>query len=105
MSVCDKSVFNGQGSWFYFNQPINQIQGYAPNEPQILMHGPNRGLLWKNIVCSDVVNCAVIEDGVLVIKQSQILVIHDNGEISDCPDSPIPCTCPPCECCCSSSSS
>lgn len=86
---CDKSFFDNKGSWFYFNQPINQIEGYVANQPQILMHGPNKGLLWKTVECSHVVNCISLGAQELVIEQSQIIVIRDNGPIPDCINIPL----------------
>lgn len=88
---CDTSFFDDKGSWFYFNQPINQIEGYVNNVPQILMHGPNKGLLWKTIECAPVVNCISLDTGAqeLVIEQSQIIIIRDNGPITDCVNIPL----------------
>lgn len=44
----------------YFNQPIEQIPGWDADEPQILFHGKNAGLVWVNIECVPVVTCAEI---------------------------------------------
>lgn len=46
----------------YFNQPIEQIPGWDKDEPQILFHGKNAGLIWVNIECVPVVTCVEIAD-------------------------------------------
>jgi hypothetical protein len=52
----------GSGNYRYFNQPIEQIPGWDANEPQILFHGKNAGLVWVNIECIPVVTCVELSD-------------------------------------------
>ncbi|MFM7795318.1 MAG: hypothetical protein ACKO7N_00985 [Candidatus Nitrosotenuis sp.] len=99
---CDTNfLVGGPNAWFYFNQPISQIDGYIANAPQVLMHGEGTGLIWKTVGCCSVVKCVRFDESsnTLIMEQSELIVIHDNGSTYYCPDVTLP------EPCCSSSSS
>jgi len=71
----------------YFNQPIEQIPGYAEGSPQLLVHRPNGGLQWATMdQCLDVVTCIKLESSELTIERRKIVVIKDfEAETADCP--------------------
>lgn len=77
----------------YFNQPLEQIPGFAGDKPQILAHAPNGGLRWFTVdQCTPVVTCLVFEDNdgeeQLKIERNNIVTIKDLG-VSD-PDENCP---------------
>jgi hypothetical protein len=95
---CDQlkdAIVGGPQSWFYFNQPINQIQGYDPEKPQILTHAPKFGLTWVTPECINVTECITYEGGdseekTIAMKVHKILVIKDFGQQDDaCEDIPL----------------
>jgi len=71
----------------FFNQPIEQIPNFKPNEPQILVHRPNGGLQWATIdKCLNVVTCIRLEETELKIERRSIVVLKDFEAIDDCPN-------------------
>lgn len=84
-------IVGGPNAWFYFNQPITQIDGYDPAVPQVLMHGGNTGLVWKTVECASVVSCIALDSntGQLTIYQKQLTIIHDAGMSYECPNIPL----------------
>jgi hypothetical protein len=62
----------------FFNQPIEQIPNFKPNEPQILVHRPNGGLQWATIdKCLNVVTCMKLEASQLKVERRSIVVLKD----------------------------
>lgn len=77
----------GDNSWIYFNQPINQIEGFSCNKPQILMHGVNCGLVWHDIDCATLVKCIKISGDEIQIEKKRVAIIKDMGDAENNPGS------------------
>lgn len=71
----------------YFNQPIEQIPGWAAGVSQILVHPNDGGLMWKNVECMDVITCIRLEPSGLKIECRNIMAISINPS-SGCQDIP-----------------
>lgn len=98
--IIDFPEISGSSSPYrYFNQPIEQIPGWNKDEPQILFHGKNHGLVWVNIQCVPVVTCATIGPAQgsgsgsgsgscnceLTLTRNKLYVLKDAGTITgDC---------------------
>jgi len=82
------------GKYRFFNQPLEQIPGFAKDKPQILAHAPNGGLMWFTLdQCMPVVTCLKLDNTAkeLKIERRNIVVIKDFAQNTDstCPNIPL----------------
>lgn len=90
-TTCSPDPFTpvGEKPYRYFNQPIEQIPGWDKNQPQVLVHSINNGLMWKSVECLDIVTCIKLENNELKIERRNITILADKEpEPSVCPNIP-----------------
>ena len=69
---------DGDKKFRFFNQPIDQIPGFLPDKPQILVHRPNCGLQWFTLdQCLPVITCLKLESDKLKAERRRLVVIKD----------------------------
>lgn len=79
----EKIVTGGPNSWCYFNQPINQIEGFDAEKPQILTHGAKFGLTWITPECVSLVKCIKIVDNEIQIEREKVVLLKNLGADTD----------------------
>jgi hypothetical protein len=74
------------GNYRYFNQPVEQIPGWDPEEFQFLFHSKNQGLSWQSLPtgCIDVVTCIKLntETNKLDIERKTLVVLRVDDSTS-----------------------
>lgn len=81
MSDCPENkediVAKPSDNYRYFNQPIEQIPGWEPDNVQILLHAAGCGLKWHTVECLDVVTCIKLGSSELTVDQRKAVIIKD----------------------------